>query len=287
MAMDEVFDKLRKLQDILSKKIELERDIQEIPKILINQEELSTRLKQNFVEKNQKYEEKRKLVGDSRNSLFEAEKAREKAEKNIGSSESFNMREYEILDKERRDAADKEQQYRREVQREERNLSDLDKEIKDLTALIEQQEKELSEKRKNVDAEIADKKAQFADLAEQEKILTQGLDGEMLFKFDRIIRHKMGKGIVAIKGGVCTGCRMILPAQFANLVRRSEEIVFCPYCSRILYYEESDQEIEQDDYFDADTAGSLSDLEDLEEEDEDDEEEDEDEEKSVSMDFDE
>jgi RNase P subunit RPR2 len=80
----------------------------------------------------------------------------------------------------------------------------------------------------------------------------------------------MGKGIVAIKGNVCTGCHMILPVQFANEVRLGEEIVFCPYCSRILFYEESEEG--EEDFFDTEDAGSLSDLDDdddeLEEEDE-------------------
>ena len=32
---------------------------------------------------------------------------------------------------------------------------------------------------------------------------------------------------------------MILPAQFANEVHHGEKILFCPYCSRILFYEEA------------------------------------------------
>ncbi len=283
MAMDEMFDKLRTLQDILSKKIELEHTIEEAPKILTDQEELSARMKKNFIEKNKEYEETRSKAGDFRNLLFEAESTRERAEKNIGSAESFNMREYEILDKERRDATEKEQQYRKDVQREERLLSDLDQEIKRLTEMIERQESELSARRKGIDDDVAVKKAELSELERQERETAQELDGELLFKFDRIIRHKMGKGIVAIRGGVCTGCHMILPAQFANRVHAGDEVVFCPYCSRILYYEESDQEIDQEDYFDDDTAGSLSDLEDLE-----DEEDEEEEEQPLSMgDFDE
>ncbi|MDR1221134.1 MAG: C4-type zinc ribbon domain-containing protein [Treponema sp.] len=283
MAMDEVFDKLRSLQDILSKKIELEQEIEESPKILTDQEEVLARYKKNFIEKNQEYEKIRTTAGEFRNLLFEAESTRERAERNIGSAESFNMREYEILDKERRDAGEKEQQYRKDVQREERALSDLNEDIKQITSLIELQEAELSERRKRIDEDMSAKKSTLVELEAQEKEISSGLDEELLFKFDRIIRNKMGKGIVAIKGGVCTGCHMILPAQFANRVHNGEEVLFCPYCSRILFYEESDQSIEQDDYFDGDTAGSLSDLEGLEE----DEEDEEDEEEKISMDFDE
>lgn len=271
MAMDEVFEKLRTLQDILSKKIKLEHEVEEIPKILVTQEELLARLKKTFIDKNLEFEKCRAAEIEFRNLLEEAVAMREKSEKNMDVINT--QREYEALDKEIRDATEKEQQYRKELQREERLLSDLDEQIKQNTAMIEQQEKDLEERRQGIEAEVSGKKNQIQELEREEQDLIPGLDPEVLFKFERIIRNKMGRGIVAIKGGVCMGCHMILPVQFANLVRQGEEIVFCPYCSRILFYEESEDE--GTDYFDSEDAGSLSDLDDMDEDEYDDEEEDE------------
>jgi predicted nucleic acid-binding Zn-ribbon protein len=274
MTLDIMFEKLRSLQNTLSEKIQIEQTIQEIPKILTTHEELLMRLKKAWIDKTQEYEKARATAGEYRNLLFEAESTRERAEKNIGlSSETFNMREYEILDKERRDATEKEQIYRKDLQRQDRLLSDLNEELKKSTALIEQQEQELANRKMSIAEEVSTKQFQLTQLEEQERSITEGLDGELLFKFDRIIRHKMGKGIVAIKSGVCTGCHMILPAQFANRVHQGEEIVFCPYCSRILFYEESEQDVGPEEYFNDDEAGSLADLEDLDDEDDEEEEE--------------
>jgi predicted nucleic acid-binding Zn-ribbon protein len=280
MVMEDVFEKLQSLQDILSEKIGLERDIQEIPKLLDTQVELLARLKKSFIEKNQDYEKTKLAEGDFRNLLAQAESDREKAEKNMDSIST--QREYEALDKEIRDAAEKEQQYRKELQREERALSDLDEQIKQSESLIDQQEKDLEERRAGIEAEVSEKKAQVANLEEEEQVLNQGLDPEVLFKFERIIRNKGGQGIVAIKGGVCMGCHMILPAQFANMVRKQEEIVFCPYCSRILFYEESEQGDEE--FFDNGDAGSLADLDDP---DDDEYDEDDEEEEKVNIDYEE
>jgi predicted nucleic acid-binding Zn-ribbon protein len=280
MAMNNVFDKLRTLQDILSQKIALEQDIQEIPKLLVTQEEILARLKKSFIEKNQEYEKTKAAESEFRNLLMEAESSREKAEKNMDAIST--QREYEALDKEIRDATEKEQQYRKDLQREERLLSDLDEQMKQSAALIEQQEAELSERRAGVESEIEEKEKQAAGLVEREKQLTPDLDSEVLFKFERIIRNKMGRGIVAIKGNVCMGCHMILPTQFANMVRMGEEIVFCPYCSRILYYEESEEGEEH--FFDSEDSGSLSDLDDM---DEDEYDEDEEEDEKVNIDYEE
>jgi predicted nucleic acid-binding Zn-ribbon protein len=193
------------------------------------------------------------------------------------------QREYEALDKEIRDASDKEQQYRKELQQKERLLAELDEQIRQHTELIEQQEKELGQRRVGIETEIREKQKQVEELLKKESKLTENLDSEVVFKFERIIKNKMGVGIVAIKGKVCMGCHMILPSQFANMVRQGEEFIFCPYCSRILYYEESAED--EEDFFDTEDTGSLSDLDDIDEDEF--EEDDEEEEGTVNIDYEE
>jgi len=282
MVTKNELDKLRSLQEIIFEKIGLEKDIQEIPKLLGTQEEMLNRLKKTFIEKNQEYEKVKTEESGLRNSLAEVETAREKSEKNMEAVST--QREYEALDKEIKDATEKEQQYRKDLQQKERLLSELDEQIKQHAALIEQQEKELEDRRKKIEAEISDKQKQIDALQKKESKITENLDPEVVYKFERIIKNKKGgKGIVSIKRNVCMGCHMRLPIQFANEVRSGEEFVFCPYCSRILEYEESAEG--EEDFFDMEDTGSLSDLDDIEEEDYE-EEEDEDEEK-VNIDYEE
>ena len=280
MTKENNLEKLRNLQDILSQKIKLENEIQEIPKLLVTQEELLTRLKKSFIEKNQEYEKIKTNEAELRNLLTEAETAREKAEKNMDLIST--QREYEALDKEIRDASEKEQQYRKELQQKERQLLEINEQLKQNTALIEQQESELTERRSVLETEVSEKKKQLEVMQKREKKITSELDTEVVFKFERIIRNKMGYGIVAIKGNVCTGCHMILPIEFANKVHLGDDFVFCPYCSRILYYEESEEG--EEEFFDTEDAGSLSDLDDLDYEEY---EEDDEEEEKVNIDYEE
>ena len=95
------------------------------------------------------------------------------------------------------------------------------------------------------------------------------MDEEILFKFERIIRSKSGLGIVPVRRSVCTGCHMILPAQFENDVRTGESILFCPYCSRILFYSEEE---DSSFAFGEEEVGSLADLDFFNEDDIDEEE---------------
>jgi len=280
MVTENALDSLRALQDIISQKISLESKIQEIPKLLGTQEEILNRLKKTFIEKNQEFEKIKAVEIEKKKLLFDAESAREKAEKNMDNINT--QREYEALDKEIRDASEKEQQYRKDISQRERQLSELDEQIKQSTQLIESQEKELEQRRIGIEAEINEKRIAIEALLKEESKLTENLDSEVVFKFERIIRNKMGVGIVAIKGNVCMGCHMILPTQFANMVRLGQEFVFCPYCSRILFYEESTAE---EDFFDIENAGSLSDLDDIDEEEDDDDDEEEEDDEKINMDY--
>jgi RNase P subunit RPR2 len=152
------------------------------------------------------------------------------------------QREYEALDKEIRDAADKELQFRRDLQKEEKVLEEMLHALEREESLIKEQEEELRQEQEKIRSEIEKRQEQLKTLELQEKEIIPGLDPEMLFKFERIIRSKSGLGIVPLKRGVCSGCHMILPMQFVNEVRSGKSILFCPYCSRILFYEEEGEE---------------------------------------------
>ena len=254
--MIEVFDRLRKLQEVLAEKYDLQTQIEEAPKKLTSQDELLARLKKEYIEKNAIYEDVRKKVARLKTELAEVDAAREKSEKGMDSITTH--REYEALDKEIRDATEKEQTIRKELQKEEKYLAELNDSLKNEEVLIQRQEEELNAGKTSLQNEIDQYNKKLDDLKKQEEELVPGIDPEIIFKFQRIIKSKHSKGIVAVKGNVCDGCHMILPAQFANDVRTGDKIVFCPYCSRILFY----QEIEdgEEEYFQMDDTGSLADL---------------------------
>lgn len=255
MNMEVIFDKLKSLQDVLSEKYGIESLIEEAPKELVNQEGLLEQLKKEYIDLNASYEETRSKVGKLKADLAEAEFSREKGEKGMDSITTH--REYEILQKEIDDATMLEQTIRKELQKEDKTLTAIDEQIKAKEQLINSQETELNEKKQALSEKIDGLNAKLAELNQQKADLEPGIDPDIIFKFERIIKSKQGKGIVAVKGNVCNGCHMILPAQFANEVRNGEKIVFCPYCSRILFYQ--DIEEGESEYLQMPDIGSLGD----------------------------
>lgn len=269
MVTTEIFDRLKSLQVILGRKYELESKIDEAPKQLSSQDELLARMKKEYIEKNREYEAVKERVGQLKLELDEAVKIREDGEKNMDNITTH--REYEALDKQISEASAKEADVRKELQKEEKTFAELNDILKTNEAIINSTETSLNESKKALDSQLSSYKTEIADLKNQEEKIIPGLDQEILFKFQRIIQRN-SEGIVAVKNGVCTGCHMILPGQFANEVREGESILFCPYCSRILYYEAA-TEGEQITYYN--DTGSLADSdEELEDEFEDDEDSD-------------
>lgn len=264
MATQDIFEKLKKLQTILVKKYDLEQKIQDAPKQLGSQEELLSRMKKEYIAKNDEYENVKSKVLSLKLELEEAVKSRENGEKGMDNIQTH--REYEALEKQISEATERENEIRKELQKEEKTLEEIKDTLKINEDMISSQESELTSSKETLNKELQGYNSELASLKKSEDKITPNLDQEILFKFQRIIQRN-SEGIVAVKNGVCTGCHMILPAQFANVVRDGENINFCPYCSRILFYEDSGDEEVYDSYFNLEEAGSLADLdEDFEDE---------------------
>ncbi len=253
--MQSTFEKLQQLQDILSNKYELEHEIHEIPRALAKKQELLNRLKKSYIESNERFDSSKSNLLNLKRELAASEALREDSEKKM--DVITTQREYEALEKEIKIATEKEQFYRREIQKEDRNLEEMTEQLKKDEDMITAEEEELKEEERVIQTQSEEKKLQLDQLVEEERAIIPGMDEDILFKFERIIKNKSGLGIVPVTNGVCTGCHMMLPAQYVNDVRSGEGILFCPYCSRILFFGEQEEYI--DDFVDSDVGG-LADL---------------------------
>ena len=257
MQMTDVREKLQSLQEILSEKYKLEKERNDAPNELTVQEGLLERQRKQFLEKNTQYEEIKAKVNSLQIELHETEKIREDGEK--GMDNISTHREYEALDKQISDATAKEAEIRKQLDKEKKHLNELNEALKFDETLIKNQETDLEARKVTMGKQISKLDSQLEKLTKKEVQITEGLDAEIVSKFQRIIQRN-SEGIVAVKNGVCEGCHMILPAQYANEVHEGENILFCPYCSRILFYKESEEN--EEEYYTMTEAGSLSDFED-------------------------
>lgn len=263
MTTIEMLDKLKTYQEILSERVALEEEIDLLPRTIEAQNEMLSRLKKSFGDKDEAFKKSEDRVRELRQGLQEAEMMREKSEQQMDGITT--QREYEAINKEIRDATEKEQALRKDIQQEERAFAEIEEELQKTEGGITMLEQEIAEKSAAIESEKENKLQSVRDLREREQIISEGINTDILFKLERIIRNKKGVGVVPVHGVVCTGCHMILPANFVNEIRDEENtrVNFCPYCSRILFYEETD---EVPEFIGDIESGSLADLADYSEE---------------------
>lgn len=270
MVTTEEFNKLKTLQEILKEKYDLQKKVEDAPRQLSGQKELLNRYKKDYIAKNEEYEIIREKVLKLKFELEEAVKSREEGEKGMDNINTH--REYEALEKQISEATAREEELRKELQKEEKNKEETEEDLKMLEDDVKTAEETVASSEESLNSELDSYNNKLAELQAAEEENSRDIDQEILFKFQRIIQRN-SEGIVAVRGSVCSGCHMILPAQFANSVHSGDEIKFCPYCSRILFYEESDDS-QTDDFSSLEYAGSLAGLDDdFDDEDEFDEDE--------------
>lgn len=247
--MKEIYNTLSQLQDVLARMFEIEDKIKEIPKALADKEAVLQKTKITYLELHDKSEKVKEELKNLRIRLDVAGVKRETSEKMMETI--TQAREFETLQKEIEDAKNAEQTLRKSLIAKEKFYDELNMKLSVQEEIMAQQTQEVEEETAVKDALIAENQAILDEIVAKKNELAKDLDPNLVFKFERIIRNKGGVGIVPVHSIVCEGCHMTLPAQFVNDVRREDEIKFCPYCSRVLYYEESEDSEHLDVLFDA------------------------------------
>jgi uncharacterized protein len=65
--------------------------------------------------------------------------------------------------------------------------------------------------------------------------LLEGLDEDLLERYERLFQSKNARAVVPVEHDVCTGCHMKVTAQTSLALRSEKEIISCPQCGRILH----------------------------------------------------
>jgi predicted nucleic acid-binding Zn-ribbon protein len=63
------------------------------------------------------------------------------------------------------------------------------------------------------------------------------VDPRLYERYQKIRVMRKGVAIATIKNGSCSGCRLHLPPQLVAEVKRSDEVMVCSHCHRLLYWE--------------------------------------------------
>jgi uncharacterized protein len=123
------------------------------------------------------------------------------------------------------------------METENRVLASQDQEIKE-------QQTQLGHQRVEVEAQVGKLRQELAVLDEQRRKLKKTAPAQLVKRYEFIRSRRNSTAVAPVREGVCLGCNMnILPQQFIDL-QKGVEILQCPHCQRILYWQEEVQEEE-------------------------------------------
>jgi predicted nucleic acid-binding Zn-ribbon protein len=71
--------------------------------------------------------------------------------------------------------------------------------------------------------------------------LAKTADPEIMRIYQRLLNNKKDRVVVPIENRTCSGCHIALTAQHENVVRKGERLTFCEHCSRIHYWQDSEE----------------------------------------------
>jgi len=88
----------------------------------------------------------------------------------------------------------------------------------------------------DIDAKAKVIESQVEELEAERKKLAEGIDEDLLNRYERLFASKGDEAVVAVEHEVCMGCHMKITTQTAVRVKGNREIVSCEQCGRILYH---------------------------------------------------
>ena len=90
--------------------------------------------------------------------------------------------------------------------------------------------------KESVRQRTAEDEKQLAELSERRKEIRAKVGEDVLFHYDRLVKHR-GSALAAVyEDQMCSACHVVQRPQVFQEVMSSQQIVFCSSCSRILYY---------------------------------------------------
>jgi predicted nucleic acid-binding Zn-ribbon protein len=118
----------------------------------------------------------------------------------------------------------------------------LMEEAESLAPAIAEAEKTFASEKSRLDGQIATIKekegnlsTRISDLEKDRDAATQGIDEDLLERYDRLFQTKNARAVVPVEHDVCSGCHMKVTAQTSLALRSDKELVSCPQCGRILH----------------------------------------------------
>ncbi|MEE9910882.1 MAG: hypothetical protein K4571_04080 [Deltaproteobacteria bacterium] len=123
-------------------------------------------------------------------------------------------------------------------------MDEMDK----LSVLVKKDEETLNqattkhnEEKKIIEDDLSAVDADTMIWTEKRKGLQESIPADLLVWYEKVKKRNGGVGVTPVWKAVCSGCQMKIPPQMYNELQRSNELLSCPNCNRIMYFQNQEK----------------------------------------------
>ena len=139
----------------------------------------------------------------------------------------------------------------KEVEQGKKLNASREEDVLKLTADIEERERVSSEKaealktkegeyareKESLEGELSRIEAEFDGKRKEWEEIAKKVKPNILKMYQKVSERRNATSVVPVRSGACTGCHMNLPPQLYNQVQKGHDLLQCPSCHRIFYWE--------------------------------------------------
>ncbi|WP_419785648.1 zinc ribbon domain-containing protein [Pseudodesulfovibrio sp.] len=156
----------------------------------------------------------------------------------VGNTKEYHamMREMDSLEKLNRMREDEQKAVDEELNRQTDATEDLSSDLGE----VKEQYAALKE---TLDARLEEAEKKLASLDRKRKKACKVVPPPILGRYEFIRSRMENPVIVPVVGGVCKGCNIMIPPQDYNELQKGKQILSCPNCQRLIYWQESESDV--------------------------------------------
>ena len=194
---------------------------------------------QDFEERKVQIDERVELLKDQQKKLaieIDEDAGKIKKSKNklmmVGNTKEYHamMREMDSMEKLNRMREDEQTAVKEELVRQDEATANL---AEDMGGVKEQYD----ELKATLDARLAEANKKLDSLDRKRKKACKVVPPPILGRYEFIRERMENPVIVPVEKGVCHGCHIMIPPQTYNDLQKGQQILSCPNCQRLIYWQ--------------------------------------------------
>jgi len=124
-------------------------------------------------------------------------------------------------------------------------LEELDKLsalVKKDEEILDQHKKEYEAEKKVIETDLTTIDADAANWAQKRADLKKDISAEIMARYEKVKNRNNGVGVISVWKQVCNGCHMSIPPHLYNELQKTTELLSCPNCNRIMYFQNMEKQ---------------------------------------------